>query len=395
MKTKSAYIGLCYICFLIGGLGITMVGALLPDIMAEYRLDYKTAGTILSLQSLGIMLAAFFSGAFADRLGKKTTLALGVCLFGAGLSSFIFASHTLGLQICCAVAGIGYGMINNMGNSLVNDISEGNNIAINLLHVSYAVGCFLVPLLVQFSIMLNSTWRFPVKVSAILAGFIFLAIVISPLHNMNEDKKAASRSSYGFLKDVHYYVLLLALLLCTGFHNGIIGWLVTYLIDSGIIDAIGAQRLFSFMLLSMIIGRLMISVLCKYIKPDTLLLLCCTIPVLVLSCMAITGNQNYVVALLILCGISYAGQYPLIVSNAKKILLNNANASGLLFALSGLGGTLTTYLCGYSAERFGARAILFTIILVGILLWGTSLLNRRMMRRKCIIRFEKCESICH
>ena len=386
MKAKNAYIGLCYICFLIGGLGITMAGALLPEIITEYRLDYKSAGTILSLQSFGIMLAAFFSGAFANRLGKKTTLALGVCFLGAGLSSFIFASHMLALQICCAVAGIGYGIINNMGNSLVNDISKGNNVAINLLHVSYAVGCFLVPLLVQFSIMLHITWRFPVKVFAILAGSLFLTVLVFPFNNINGDKKAGSRSKHGFLKDGHYYILLLALLLCTGFHNGIIGWLVTYLIDTGTVDAIGAQKLFSFMLLSMIIGRLVIAILCKYIKADTLLLLCCTIPVLVLSGIVISSNQYFLIVLLILCGVSYAGQYPLIVTNAKKIIFNNANASGILFALSGLGGTLTTYLCGYAAERFGARAILFTIILVGILLWGTSLVNRRMMRSKYILK---------
>ncbi|MGI6623772.1 MAG: MFS transporter [Acetivibrionales bacterium] len=381
MNRKKAYIAVCYACFLAGGIGITMEGSLLPYLIAEYQLNYESAGSILSIRSFGIMIACFFSGYIAEKIGKTPALTLGLFLFGLGLSSLLFASQTLTLQIFGAVAGIGYGIMNNMGNSLVNDISNGSNVAINLLHMSYSLGCFFVPLIVQLSLRFSLTWRLPVIIFVILAGAILFIILFSPFRKLAEGKNPEHRSNYGFLKKPHYYVLLLTLLLSTGFQNGIIGWLVTYLQDSGTVDSMDAQKLFSFMLLSMIIGRLLSAMMSKRMKTEVLLLICCVFPVLALSCIAISSNQTVLTILLVLCGISFAGQYPLVVSCAKEILFNNPNASGILFALSGLGGTLVTYLCGWGAEQFGVRAILYIILLFGILLLGMALVNAIITRR--------------
>lgn len=384
MRRQKAYIAVCYTCFLAGGIGLTMVGSLLPDLITEYQLNYESAGSILSIRSFGIMIACFFSGYIAEKIGKTPALTLGLFLFGLGLSSFLFASQTLTLQIFGAVAGIGYGIMNNMVNSLVNDISNGNNVAINLLHMSYALGCFFVPLIVQLSLILRLTWRLPVIIFVILVGVLLFIIVFSPFRKLVEDQNTEHRSNYEFLKHSHYYVLLLTLLLSTGFQNGIIGWLVTYLQDTGTVDAMDAQKLFSYLLLSMIIGRFLSAMLSKRIKTETLLLICCVIPVFALSGIAISENQTVLTIMLILCGISFAGQYPLVVSCAKEILFKNPNASGILFALSGLGGTLATYLCGWAAEQFGVRAILYIILIFGILLFGMAFANAKITRRNCI-----------
>lgn len=387
MKLKRVYIGICCICFIIGGIGLTMIGSLLPDIITEYNISYKAAGVILSLQSFGVMLAGFVSGFFADKFGKKMTLICGIFLFGLGISSLLFASRLLTLQIFCATAGAGYGVINNMGNALVNDISNRNNVAINFLHACYAFGCFIIPLLVQLSIVLQVSWKFPVKIFAVLAGLLLIVILFMPLGKSTEFKKKDSRTNFRFLKSPHYYIFLLALLLCTGFHNGIIGWMVTYLSDSGNVDAIGAQKIFSLLLLGLIIGRLMCAALCKWIRADTLLLFSSVIPVLALFAIIVTDNRALSLILYLVCGISYAGQYPLIVSNAKKVLYNNATASGILFSLSGLGAMFSTYICGFVAEIYGTKAILFVIILIGLLLIITSFANRRIIRNKCMYGF--------
>ncbi len=381
MKKQNAYITVCYICFLAGGIGLTMTGSLLPNLMAEYQLNYELAGSILSIRSLGIMAASFFSGYIAEKTGKTAAMALGLFLFGLGSSCLFFTPHILMLQVCGAVAGIGYGIMNNMANSLVNDISNGNSVSINFLHMSYSLGCFLVPVLVQVSFMLYITWRFPVFIYAVIVGIILVTILFSPIRKSAGDESKKQRSDYGFLKNFHYYVLLLTLMMSTGFQQGITGWLVTYLQDTGTVDAMDAQKLFSFMLLSMLTGRFLSAMLCKKMKVETLLLICCVIPVITLSGIAVSANQIVLTVLLVLCGTAFAGQYPLVVSCAKEILFNNPNASGILFALAGLGGTLVTYLCGWGAEQFGVRAIVIIILLFGVLLLGMALINTGLMRR--------------
>ena len=73
---------LCALAALMDGFDSVIIGITAPGIAASLGLDVKTFGPVFSAAQFGFMLAAFFAGPLADRIGRKSVLTCSVALFG-------------------------------------------------------------------------------------------------------------------------------------------------------------------------------------------------------------------------------------------------------------------------------------------------------------------------
>lgn len=73
---------LCGLAALMDGFDSVIIGITAPGIAASLGLDVKSFGPVFSAAQFGFMLAAFFAGPLADRIGRKSVLVCSVALFG-------------------------------------------------------------------------------------------------------------------------------------------------------------------------------------------------------------------------------------------------------------------------------------------------------------------------
>src|SRR5271157_5973475 len=92
VATKSnlaAIKALTFLMFMMFAMTTDSVGVIIPEIIRQFKLSMTAASAFQYATMGGIALAGFFLGFLADRLGRKTTIVLGLMVFAA--DSYLFA----------------------------------------------------------------------------------------------------------------------------------------------------------------------------------------------------------------------------------------------------------------------------------------------------------------
>ena len=74
--------------FVLFGLNVTAVGAVLPKVIREFEWSYTTTAVVLYTSSLGYFLATFISGVLIHRIGPRKVIVGGLLIQAAGLGLF-------------------------------------------------------------------------------------------------------------------------------------------------------------------------------------------------------------------------------------------------------------------------------------------------------------------
>src|SRR3954471_20117809 len=81
---------LVFLMFAMFAMTTDSVGTVIPEVIREFRLGLTAGGAFQYATMSGIGLAAIALGFLADRIGRKTTILIGLCMFG--LASALFAA---------------------------------------------------------------------------------------------------------------------------------------------------------------------------------------------------------------------------------------------------------------------------------------------------------------
>ena len=140
------------------GLVLIMLGAILPDLKADYALSYQVGGALLSVQSVGYVLAGLLAGYLPLLLGIKVSYILIQLSVTLGFIMLLISGNPVWLLIAMLLIGVGKGGITNYNNLLMNIYSEGNAGPLNILHACFAAGAVIAPLIA----LAVSGWRMAV-----------------------------------------------------------------------------------------------------------------------------------------------------------------------------------------------------------------------------------------
>ena len=230
-----------FLAYLAMGIYLTLIGSALPSIKAEYHISYQVGGWMMSAQQIGYLAMGIGVSLAARRFGAKFTYLFFGALAFVGLAIMMVSGNPVLLIFAMLLTGICKGSTANIGNQITSMVSNNDSSLLNLAQAFFAVGACAAPLIMM---VCGTSWR--------MAFGITIAIgIISLLHGVRTQigpdafcvQEPTGKTDWGFLKQGIFWICSVLLLCYLAFEASVIGWLVTFFIDSGAADAQTAQLL--------------------------------------------------------------------------------------------------------------------------------------------------------
>ena len=369
---------------LLFGIGLIMLGAVLPDLRIRHSLDAIEAGTLFSILPIGIIAGSLLFGPVCDRYGYRILLATSALLMFAGFEGLAFTHTAWVLSASVFLFGLGGGAINGATNAVVADISTtGKGADLSLLGVFFGIGALGMPLLLS---VLKGSFDFQSIVAAtgflaMAAAIVFMAVRFPPA----KQAEGISMKQIGaIVKDVTLLLIAFFLFFQSAFEGLINNWTVTYLMERVAAPQTAALMGLSIYVTGMTIMRLLIGSVLRQLSEKRLLYISFGITLIALLLFRLSISMVPAAAGLFLLGAGLAASFPTMlgmVGNRYPHLSGTAFSFVLVIALTG--NMLVNYSMGLVAENFGIKHLTsFTFIELIILVLLAMTIFRRIKQNK-------------
>lgn len=350
-----------YFGFVVMGMIVISFGAIMPDIRSTFDLSYEQGGLMLSIFSLSYLVNGLLGGVLSDRIGLKKTINLGNLLYVVGLLTIAASGNVWILFLGIGITGMGWGYCNTAINVLINEISDGDGNAMSLLHMSFGIGAFMIPLVFSVFLRLNLTWQHMMVLLAVMASIALVLSIRMDIPRMTKSelkvKSDSGKKSWPmmllFMGILFFYV---------GSENAFSGWMVTYLTTAVSFSESGAQNMLSTLWLMVIAGRIVTGRMSKFISHATMTFFM-SLGALLSMLLFLSSSSPFLIGLsIVMIGLMFSGIYPLTMANANPVIKGSATSSAIVIAGGGLGSTILPYVTGKIADTWGTTAIIYAII---------------------------------
>ncbi len=341
---------------LLFGIGLIILGAVLPDLRIRHSLDAVEAGTLFSVLPVGIIIGSLLFGPVCDRYGYGTLLATSALLMFIGFEGLAFTHSKLVLSLSVFLFGIGGGALNGATNAVVSDISEtGKGANLSLLGVFFGIGALGMPLLLS---LLRQSFDFQAIVAAtgllaVASSVLFMIVKFPPA----KQAQGISVKQVGTLvKDLTLILIAVFLFFQSAFEGLINNWTTTYLIERVGAPQSAALIGLSLYVAGMTVMRLLIGSLFRKMAEKRLLSISFVIILAALLLFRLSNSLVPAAAGLFLLGAGLAAGFPTmlgLVGNRYPHLSGTAFSFVLVIAL--LGNMAVNYAMGLVAENYGIR----------------------------------------
>ena len=363
-KTRLRNAG--FLTFFFSGICAISSGVVVSLLQEQYGFAYGMTGTLLSLMSIGNLLAGFLTGILPGVLGMKPSVLLLTIGYTVGYGIMGFTGAEVLLAVAFFLVGIAKGSAMNACTILVSDNSADRTRGMNLMHSCYACGALLCPFLIAAA----------AKVSASLAVFLLAALGVvlwlvylkTPMEGKAKGQKTAI--DWSFLRSAQFW-LLTGLLFCqNAAEQSVTGWMVTYFKGSGIIAGTLAAYTVTVMWGATLVARLLIAFVFPFKNPrKAMIVMAVTCTIFYVGLMQ-AHSQLAAILLLFAFAFAMAGMNPTAVASAGR--MTSVTSMGIMLPVAASGAILMPWVIGMVAERVGLAAGMMTNIVpcVGLVLFA-------------------------
>lgn len=366
-KRKRQQFIYSYITFILNGMLALSIGSLLPFIREARGLEYAFCGMIVSLHSVGNLLSSFFAGTLAVTIGRKKTILLFNASFAVAYLLIIFGGNNICLVLAFLLTGLARGATSNFSNVTINNLAPGKAWIINGLHAMFSIGAFIFPILLT---VLTSTtadkWIYACYFMLAMGVLSWLLYGMMPVDEILQKKKEEKKVTWGFFKEPMFILCTATLFFYLCVEQGVIGWMVTYFKDTGLLDASLSQIMASVQWIMILAGRLTTAYLSTKMNKAKLLRIM-GIGLVLFFVVLITGTTTpQIVIGIIGFGYSMAGIYPTTVSFAGNIIQKYPISWSFMLTMASMGSILMPSIIGKIAETAGIFSGMSSIVIVVI-----------------------------
>lgn len=168
---------LTFFMFMMFAMTTDSVGVIIPQVIKEFHLSMTVAGAFHYATMSGIALAGIFLGYLADKLGRKTTIILGLVLFA--VSSYLFAvgRSFLFFLALLLISGIAIGIFKTGALALIGDITKStteHTSTMNAVEGFFAVGAIIGPAIVAHFLAVGMSWKWLYVIAATLCAVLII-----------------------------------------------------------------------------------------------------------------------------------------------------------------------------------------------------------------------------
>ena len=263
----AACIGMCF-C----GTSMITLGSVLPSLTTKLGLDNLQATALVTFLPLGLLGGSLLFGPIVDRFGHKALLLLSCLVVLLGLEGIAFFTSIPLLQLSIIGIGLGGGILNGETNALVADISDEaeKGSRLSLLGAFYGIGALGIPVLLSF---LSGYYSFEIILQGtgvvMLAGILFCLGVRFPAPK--QPQGFPIKEGLGLLKESSLLLLSFILFFQSGIEGVCNNWTTLYLGQTTNIPENRALMALTCMVAGLTVARLLLVVLFKKIKQETVL----------------------------------------------------------------------------------------------------------------------------
>jgi len=345
--------------FFVSGAASQPLGSFIPFLRETYGFSYDLSGILLSCQSVGNLLAVLAAGLLPIYLGRRRAILVTAVWMAAGYLIFASGIGTPALLIsACLMTGVARGGNSNFANTMISTLpGEKATRGYNLLHGCFAIGALLSPLLLIFCAgrWPGLGWRVVAVVLCLLcvSQLIVYAKMPLPPEKLERSLKAVDHS---FLKVKQFWLGAAMLLFYISTEYAIVGWLVTYFQDIGVLSADHAQMMNSLLWLVIFIGRMVGASITGKISRSALLLVDGIGLFAFFLVMFFSRTPAPIILGLAGVGFFMATIYPTAFAFGSDCIKGNDLGCSIMIFTGSAGGIITPALVGFVAERAGIRA---------------------------------------
>ncbi len=226
--------GLTFLMFTMFAMTTDSVGVIIPQIIKTFGLGMAAAGSFHYATMMGIALGGVCLGFLADRLGRKSTIVLGLIVFAA--VSFLFAvGQSFGFFVALLlISGVAIGVFKTGALALIGDIStstRAHTATMNMVEGFFGIGAIVGPAIVAFLLASGASWKW---LYVIAGGLCALLIVAALLVRYPQTPKAPQarldiRVTLAMFANPYALAFSFAIMLYVGVETAIYVWMPTLL----------------------------------------------------------------------------------------------------------------------------------------------------------------------
>lgn len=383
-KRQSQLLYCVLFAFFVSGAASQPLGSFIPFLRETYGFSYDLSGVLLSCQSVGNLISVLIAGFLPLWLGRRRAILLtavwmtaAYLIFAAGLGSAPL------LVAAFLMTGVARGGNSNFSNTMISTLpGERAAQGYNLLHGAFAVGALLSPIL-----LVVCAGRWPTFGWRLVAGILCLVcisqlVVYAKMPLPEEPPRKGVRSAdRSFLKVKQFWLGSAMLLFYISAEYAIVGWLVTYFQDTGVLDASWSQLMNSLLWLVIFIGRMVGAAITGKVSRNKLLLLDGAGFFACFLVMFFSRTPAPIILGLVGVGLFMATIYPTAFAFGSDCIRGNDLGCSVMIFTGSVGGIVTPFLVGQVAERAGIQAGMGVVAALTALLLVSIVLSVWSVRR--------------
>lgn len=360
--------------YFLTGVGIMLLGPLLPLLSKQWTLSDTSSGTLLAAQFLGA-----FVGAVLIQQNLRNGLKVGGLCMVLGYITLAFATHIAsGYHLGAAallVGGFGIGrLINSISVLAGTRYTHRLGRALMSLNLVWSAGALLAPLIVGFCAV-HFTVPGMLAAYAIL-GCLALAFQISlPFACWPQTIAATVAPESPALQQrprrawtlIAYFALLLFLF--GALENSLSGWISSFAVRYT--HTAAAYGVFSatMLWLGITVGRALGLLLLRVLTERQLQMLSLCVAILASSLLAFVNRPEQLLPLAVVIGCGLAPFIPVTASLFFAEAKPTTRQAGFVLAISGLGGAVLQWIVGLLSQHTGSLKLALELPpVVGVLL---------------------------
>ena len=372
------------------GLVLIMLGSILPEMKSDYALSYQVGGALLSVQSVGYVLAGLLAGYLPFVLGIKISFILIQLSVTLGFVMLLVSGNPVWLLAAMFLIGIGKGGITNYNNLLMNIYSEGNAGPLNILHACFAAGAVIAPLIA----MVVTGWRPAVIIGCVCcaaslafllpAGFSDkdLEASAAPDISASAENSGKKKVDYGFVKEKLFWVTVIICFFYQAVEASFMGWMTSFLIDTGVMAESLAQFTTSVLWMALMAGRLLCSAAATKFSPRSMILALTLITTGFMVILLQTKSPAGLIIATAGIGLGMSGMFGTSVSNAGDIFSKYPVCMGFFVFMTSMGAIVAPAIIGSVANTQGMHIGMSTLLIFAACMVVAAIVNIRLSRGK-------------
>lgn len=365
-KNKKKQLLCSYGVFIINGMLALSVGSLLPFIRDARGLNYAFCGLIVSLHSVGNLISSFIAGALPVFIGRKKSILFFNAFLALSYVFIIFGKNNFFIAAAFLLTGVARGATSNFCNAAINELAPGKASILNGLHAMFAIGAFAFPLiLIGLTTVDKANWIFACYFMLVMGIISWILYYIFPIEkdevSAGQKKKGAS---FGFFREPLFYMCTATLFFYLCAEQGVIGWMITYFQDTGLLPASLSQVTASVLWVMILAGRLTTAWASTRFKKERLLLVMGGGIVIFFFLLLNSTRTLWILIGIMGFGFSMAGIYPTTVSFAGLVIKKYTLAWSFILTIASIGSIVMPTIVGAIAENIGIAAGMSSIIVV-------------------------------